>query len=118
MALSEVALGFAQDTRYRGPIECATHFGQAGSPGDGPHFLLWLIVTGGRVERAAYQTHGCPSSMAVGGGLCRLIERRELEKIKTLTRLDLISFIGPVSEGKEYCYGLAMTALIGATGGE
>ena len=49
--------------------------------------------------------------MAVGGGLCRLIERRELEKIKTLTRSDLISFIGPLPEGKEYCYGLAMSAL-------
>jgi nitrogen fixation NifU-like protein len=114
MALNATALAFAQDLRFRGIIESATHYGVAGSPGGGPYFQLWLIVEGGRIARASYETHGCPSSMAVGGGLCRLIERRELSKAQTLTREDLVALIGPLPEGKEFCYELAITALISA----
>ena len=111
MALSQTALECAQDLSYRGPLEGATHYGVAGSPGDGPHFQLWLIVANGLIVKAAYQTHGCPSSMAVGGGLCRLIQGRELARAQTLVKEDLIAFIGPLPEGKEYCYALGIRAL-------
>jgi len=114
VALSQTALALAQDIRFRGPLDGATHCGVAGSPGDGPYFQLWLIVAGGLIARATYDTHGCPSSMAVGGGLCRLIERRELARAQSLTRDDLIAFVGPLPEGREFCYDLAVEALHGA----
>jgi len=111
MALSQTALTFAQDAGRRGPLENATHYGVAGSPGDGPFFQLWLIVEDGQIVRATYQTHGCPSSMAVGGGLCRLIQGRVLLKAQTLSKEDLVAFIGPLPEGKEFCYDLSIGAL-------
>lgn len=111
MALSATALAFASDPQYRGPLDNATHYGVGGSPGDGPYFQLWLIVERGRITKASYQTPGCPSSMAVGGGLCRLISGRELERVSQLSRDDLTHFVGPLPEGKEYCFDLAITAL-------
>lgn len=111
MALSATALAFAQDIRFRGPLEGASHYGVAGSPGGGPYFQLWLMVSGGVIERAAYQTHGCPSSMAVGGGLCRLIQNRDVAKVKTLCEEDLRAFVGALPEGKEFCFGLGIRAL-------
>src|SRR5437868_822872 len=101
MALSEIALGFAQNTRYRGPIQAASHFGESDPPGGGPYFQLWLVVQDGTVRQASYETHGCPSSMAVGGGLCRLIQGRRFDLVQTLTREDIVAFVGPLPEGKE-----------------
>jgi NifU-like protein involved in Fe-S cluster formation len=116
MALSETALAFAQNVKFRGPLEGSTHYGQAGSPGDGPYFQLWLIISCGAgsqrtVLQAAYQSHGCPSSMAVGGMLCAIITGRELAKVKELTPDDVKALVGPLPEGKEFNYHLAAKAL-------
>jgi len=111
VVITQNALTFAQETQFRGPIENATHYGVGGSPGGGPHFQLWLIVENGRVARAAYQTHGCPASMGLGGKLCAILTGREADKVKNLTRDDIVTIIGPLPEGKEFNYGLAATAV-------
>jgi len=111
MALSETALAFAQNVKFRGPLEGATHFGQSGAPGDGPYFQVWLVVQEWRIAQSAYQTHGCPASMAVGGTLCAVIGNREVRKVRDLTREDIAHIVGSVPEGKEFNYGLAADAL-------
>jgi NifU-like protein involved in Fe-S cluster formation len=111
MALSQTALEFARNTHYRGQLPSATHHGVGGSPGDGPYLELWLEIGGDIIKRATYRSHGCPTSMAVGAALCRLVEGRALRRAQTLTASDLAGFLGEVPEGKEFNYQLAEQAV-------
>jgi NifU-like protein len=115
VALTEKALALAQDVRFRGPLDCADRYAVAGSPGDGPYFELWLKLEPSNgspvIRQASYNTHGCPSSMAVGGALCALITGRVLTRVADLNESDIRAFAGELPEGKEFNYRLAAEAL-------
>lgn len=109
--LSAVASDHVQRPRNQGLLEGATHYGLSGSPGDGPYVELWLEVRNGTIDRAAYRTHGCPSSVAASSLLCRLSAGRELEKIQALTGDELLLVLGGLPEGKERFAFMAVEAM-------
>lgn len=112
MALSERALGFAQDIRFSGPLEGATHCGVEGDPGGGPHMEICLKVVDGHIRDAAYRTHGCPSSRACGAALCRLLATgMTVESAMKITDQDLTIVVGGLPEGKGHFAGMAILAL-------
>jgi NifU-like protein involved in Fe-S cluster formation len=109
--LSAVAADHVQRPRNQGPLETATHYGVSGSPGDGPYVELWLEVEGGTVCKAAYRTHGCPSSVAASSLLCQLATGRELERVKELTGEELLLVLGGLPEGKERFAHMAVESM-------
>lgn len=109
--LSPLAAAYAQSPRYAGPIQEPCLYGVGGVPGDGPYVELWLLVRDGVIIQAAYRTPGCPSSMAVGGVLCALVEGRDMDRVKSLSTADLQAMVGSLPEGKGHFIDLAVAAL-------
>ena len=115
MNLSALAVEHLARPRNRGPLPNATHRGLGGNePGDGPFVQIWLIVENGVIRQAAFQSHGCPSSIAAASVLCMLVTNRELEKAVTLTPAELIVVMGGIPEGKEIYAAMAIEALYAA----
>jgi nitrogen fixation NifU-like protein len=97
--------------RNSGELESATHQGIAGLPGDGPYMILWFQVASGKIERASYQTYGCPAAVASGSILAQLAVNRTFARLSELTSGDIIRLLGGLPEGKEHCAQLAVDAL-------
>lgn len=111
MALSDRALFYIQDVLHSGKLASFTHYGVAGSPGGGPYFELWALIEEGKIQRASFESMGCPTSKAIGSALCILIEGRDIEKLGHVDEATLIGIIGGIPEGKEHIPPLAVTAL-------
>jgi NifU-like protein involved in Fe-S cluster formation len=109
--MSTLAMEHVQRPVHRGPLEGATHYGVSGSPGDGPYVQIWLKISGGTIEKAAFKTPGCPSSTAAAGVLCTLVTGREPDKAKELSADELLLVLGGLPEGKGHYADEAIEAL-------
>lgn len=101
--LSPIALSHIHSPRNCEPIEGASHYGQAGIPGDGPYVQLWLDVEDGLIKRTGYQCAGCFSSIACAGMAAEVLIGRTLEQASKLEPNDLILLLQGLPEGKEDC---------------
>lgn len=111
--LSPLAADHVQRPRNVGPLEGATHEGCCGEPGDGPFVKFWLHVEDDTIMKAAYQTHGCPSSIASASVLAQLAVGRPSLWAQDITANDLLTILGGLPEGKEKCASMAVQALRG-----
>jgi nitrogen fixation protein NifU and related proteins len=109
--LSAIAAEHVQNPRNRGALENATHVGTCGTPGDGPYVRIWLLIKDGRIEKANYNTHGCPSSVASASMTAALVAGRTVEQASRLTEVDLMKILGGLPEGKEQFATFAVRAL-------
>ena len=100
-----------------GRLEGATHIGTVGEPGEGAYVRIWLVVQDGRITRASYATHGCPSSQAAAGMTARLATGRTPEEASRMTADDVLTVLGGLPEGKGHFADMAVTALKRAIGG-
>ena len=76
--------------------------------------VLWFVVSGERIDRAAYRTFGCPAAIASASMVAELVEGRLVEAALMLTESELIQALGGLPEGKEHCPKLAVQALVAA----
>ena len=113
--LSSLAAEHVHNPRNTGPLADATHLGVSGTPGDGPYVKIWLCVKSSKVERAAYQTHGCPSSVAPASLVSQLVIGKDLKWIQNLTGADILTVLGGLPEGKEKFAYMAVAALQNAS---
>jgi len=97
--------------RFAGPLAGATYEGLAGTPGEGPHFRLWLTLDEENIVGAAYNTYGCLAAIASGEMLCLLLVGRSIEQAQQLTPAILTRAMQGLPEGKEHCPQLAISAL-------
>lgn len=109
--LSPIAAEHVQRPRNAGPFEGATHVGYAGVPGEGPYCVIHLRIAGGRIERAGYETNGCPSAIACASVLCQLATGREAARAGLIEPAELVLVMGGVPPGKEDCAERATRAL-------
>lgn len=104
--------------RNVGPLETATHHGVAGVPGDGPYIILWFEVASGRIERAAYQTYGCPAAIASASMAAELAIGCVVAEALALNVESITTALDGLPEGKEHCPRLAVEAISHALRGE
>lgn len=96
---------------HAGTPEDATHYGEAGTPGQGPCIRIWLKVKDHRVSEARWKAWGCPAAIACSEAVCRRAEGRLLEELGRVTPEEVADWVGSVPEGKEHCPELVAQAL-------
>ena len=109
--VSSLALRLVQNLSLCGPLEGATHIGTCGEPGEGAYVRIWLTAKDGRIENAAYATHGCPSSQASGAMTVTLCKGRTFEEASRITGTDVVTVLGGLPEGKGHFADMAVEAL-------
>lgn len=107
---SAVVMDHVLNPRNAGPMPEATHVGVAGCPGDGPYVILHLLVEGGVVQKASYETYGCPAAIACSSLLCELLLGRRPCIVERLTDGDLESLLKGLPDGKRGIASLALCA--------
>lgn len=112
---SRELLDLFHSAAHAGTLEDATHYGEAGTPGQGPCIRIWLRVSCGRVAEARWKAWGCPAAIACSVAACRWAEGRLLEELWRVTSEDVAGWVGSVPEGKEHCQELAAEALRSVT---
>ncbi len=111
-----IASNILRNAPIAGPLEGGTHIGTCGEPGEGAYVRIWLQIEDGRIRRASYTTHGCPSSQAASGATVTLATGRTLEEASRITAKDIDTVLGGLPEGKGQFADMAVSALRRAMG--
>src|SRR5438132_11193687 len=87
---------------HAGELEDGTHYGVAGSPGDGPSMEFWLRVEGETVTAARWKTYPCPGAMSCAEAVCRVAEGRALQLLRQLEPVEIDRLAGGLPEGEAH----------------
>ena len=109
--LSPVVLALFQAPHHMGPLVDADAIGCEGSPGEGPHMVVYLRMDGPRIGEAWYETYGCPNAIACGSWVTRWVAGRTPDEARILEAEDLRRVLGGLPLGKEHCADLVVEAL-------
>lgn len=115
--LSAIAAQHVHSPRNVGPLESATHFGQAGTPGEGPYMQLWFRVESQTIVEARHKANGCFSSIASASVVAEVLKGRTIAQALSLTSRDVHALLGGLPEGKGYCADMAIAAVQAAFSG-
>jgi NifU-like protein involved in Fe-S cluster formation len=73
-----------------------------------------LLVVGGVVREATYETYQCPACHDCGKAVCAMVKGRSVDLARGVTRDAVAGRVGPLPRGKAICYSLAALALADA----
>lgn len=108
--VSHMVLDHAYNPRNLGPLEDADgHARVTGPCGDTMEF--WLTVRNGRVEKIAFTTDGCGSSLACGSMATCLARGRSVADASAVTQADILEALGGLPEDTRHCALLAANVL-------
>jgi Mrp family chromosome partitioning ATPase/predicted Fe-Mo cluster-binding NifX family protein len=107
---SEVAVNHATRPRnYGPPANFNGHARITGPCGDTMEF--WLMVRDDCLDRVAFVTDGCGSSLACGSMATTLAEGKRLEEALTIEQQDILQALGGLPPEIEHCALLAANTL-------
>lgn len=111
---SERVMDHVLNPRNSGPMEDATHIGLAGLQGDGPYIYIYLKIMDGKIEKASYESNGCPAAISCASIVCQIVCGKLLKIVERIDPKDVLTLLGGLPEGKEQMAERAMQALNGA----
>lgn len=108
---SAAVLDHTLNPRHEGPMDGASHYGQAGDPGGGPYVQLWFLVEGDRILRGAYRTYGCPAAVACASLVAEILVGKTTTCALAIDARDIDHLLGGLPEGKGHCPAMVVDAL-------
>jgi len=104
--------------RNAGILQDAELEGAAGTPGQGPHVVMYvkLLREADAGDRAIiadirFRTWGCPAAIASCSKLTEMVKGRSVEGALRVEWGEVLSALGGLPLGKHHCPKLAVTAL-------
>jgi len=108
---SDTLMDHFNSPRNSGRMDNPDLVGIAGTPGNGPYFVLYLRLAGSSIVESRFQTHGCGVSIACGSMLTELIADRTASECLELTAERLGEALDGVPATKIHCPAMAIAAL-------
>jgi len=107
---SETTIDLFMHPRNLGPLEGADGFGKvSGTCGD--TMSIWIKVREGLIEKAAFATDGCGSSIASASMITVLATGKRLEEALSIGQNDVLDALGGLPPESEHCAKLACLTL-------
>jgi hypothetical protein len=85
--------------------------GAGGTPGEGPYIVLHLEIDENKIGDGRFESNGCPAAHKAACAVLTVVKGREPSRVALLEPRDLELLAGPLPEGKEMYYDLALAAL-------
>ena len=85
---------------------------EASNPVCGDILRLSVLIEAGRVSEVRYKVRGCAASIAAGSALTELIAGRTLESLANITKEDIESAVGGLSNESKHAAILCSDALL------
>lgn len=112
MSYSDVLLEHFWKPKNNRVMRDAHAIGVAGVPGNGPFLVLYLRLDGDTITEAAFQTHGCPPSIAAGSLLATSLPgSTTTAAVQRWTEPAIDEALGGLPVHKRHCSALAAAAL-------
>lgn len=112
MSYAEVLLEHYWKPKNNHVMRDADAIGVAGVPGNGPFLVLYLRLDDDTITEAAFQTHGCPPSIAAGSLLTtNLPGATTAAAVGRWTEPAIDAALGGLPAHKRHCSALAAEAL-------
>ncbi len=109
-AISPALIEHAQYPRNNSPLAAFDgHARITGPCGDTMEF--WLVVRGGKVEKAAFVTDGCGPSHACGSMATCLAEGQSVDRVAAIGQPEILDALGGLPPDVEHCALLAANTL-------
>jgi NifU-like protein involved in Fe-S cluster formation len=100
---NEVLLKHVANPHHMEAMEDADGIGQVGFPGEGPFMIFYLKMgEDGRIQRASFETYGCPSAVGCGSWLAKWVEGKTAQEVTDLVPEELMVVLGGLPLGKEH----------------
>lgn len=94
-----------------GQVASVEVVGRSGVRGQGPFMEITLVCAQSRVERADFETYGCPSAIRCGDWVVKWALGREVKTLWVLEPEIWLWWWGGLPLGKEFCAEMAVLAL-------
>ena len=108
--LSGTAMDHAENPRNMGPLPAFNGHARVTGP-CGDTMEVWILVKGGKVEKASFTTDGCGHSQACGSMATSLAQGVSLEESAVMEQQDILDALGGLSRDHEHCALLAANTL-------
>lgn len=103
-----------QNPQNLGEMSDADAIGEAGSASDGDVVRIFLKIKDGVIEDIKAQVFGCVAAIATTSITTTLVKGKSIESVLKITKRDISNSLGGLSEQKNNCSNLAITAVINA----
>jgi len=94
-----------------GEIDRASGTGKVGNPVCGDIMNVFIEVKDGRIVDAKFKTFGCCAAIASSDAVCELVKGKTLDEALTLTKDDIVKYLGDLPPVKVHCSLLGVDAL-------
>ena len=120
MPYSESFKDHLANPRNPGELADANAVAEETNPVCGDRLRLSLLIQDGRIEAARFLAYGCPPTLVCGSALAEMLEGKQVEDARSLTRTDVLDAIGGLPSRKQHAAALAIETLRCAlnTGGD
>jgi nitrogen fixation NifU-like protein len=108
---SEKVMCHFRKPKHAGEIKDADGIGQVGNPACGDVMKVQIKVKGNKIADARFQTFGCCAAIASSDAVCELVRGKTLEQAESLSRQDIVEFLGGLPDLKVHCSILGTEAL-------
>jgi NifU-like protein involved in Fe-S cluster formation len=109
--LSHIIKQHMVSPRNMGVISTPDGVGEVVSPVCGDQFVMYLQITGGRIKKASFTTHGCWAAIAMGSLITELLEGLTPQEALFVDGEKLARENAGLSEDKWPCAHLVSMAL-------
>lgn len=97
--------------RNAGRLENPTNIGYVDRDGLAPRIAIYLRLRGDVIEGVGFETVGCGIAIASCSQLTEMINHKSVEAALALRPQQILTALGDVPRGKEFCAWLAIAAL-------
>ena len=111
MPYSETFKDHLAHPRNAGELPGANVIAEETNPVCGDRLRLSLIIQDGRVKAARFLAYGCPPTLVCGSVLAEMLEGKQVEDARSLTRKDVLDAIGGLPSRKQHAAALAIETL-------
>jgi nitrogen fixation NifU-like protein len=108
---SDTIMDHFRNPRNAGKLPTCNAKGVSGDPNAGPFMVLYLEIHSGVVERASFETYGCPPAIAAGSYLTVWVQGKSIDQVAKLEPPELSELLGGIPLGKEHCPQIAISSL-------
>jgi len=120
MSYNEKVLEHFKNPRNQGVMDDADAVGQEGNPVCGDVMKLYIKVSpspkegedrGEVITDISFETLGCAAAIAVSSALTEYVKDKTLAEAETITKDDIVGYLGGLPEAKIHCSMLGVDAL-------
>ena len=113
---SSTLLDHFNSPRNAGKLDSPTIVGEADRADRAPRVTIYLQIAGERISQASFTAFGCGVTIACCSVLTVLATGRSVHHCRDIEAADIITELGGVPAGKQFCASVAVAALRDALG--